>query len=57
MIDAEQLGCELLPELRYDYADIGGSSTTLFGAYNNVLNGINNKCDVDKRDTARLTRG
>ena len=36
-----------------------GRSTTFFGAYNRVWNGVNNKnkCDVDSVGTVHLTRG
>ncbi len=34
-----------------------GTSTTLFGTYNGVWNGVNNKCDVATRGTLHLARG
>ena len=34
-----------------------GTSTTVFGTYNGVWNGVNNKCDVNTRGTVHLARG
>ena len=34
-----------------------GTSTTFFGTYNGVWNGVNNKCDVATRGTLHLAHG